>query len=205
MSAVLEQPPVETTPSSEEIPCLISTDEFYRTIESEVFLREARIGLWDGQIYEKLAKTQAHAVAGDKFHRTLDRCLPPGWYVSSENPITFSENRTPLPDQIVLRGEPDDYIDQRPGATNAGLVVELPVTSLKVGRGTKLAAYVSAGIPADWVINLIDRPIHVYSEPVLAEGRFASMTTIKPGESFPFALDGNQVAMIAASDLLPAR
>jgi Uma2 family endonuclease len=205
MSTVLEQSPVEATPSSEETPYLISTNEFYRMLESEVFPREARVGLWDGRIYEKMGKTQAHAVAGDKVRRTLDRSLPPGWYVSTENPITVSEKRAPLPDLIVLRGEPDDYIDHRPGAADVGLVVELSVTSLKVDRGTKLAAYASAGIPAYWVINLIDRLVHVYSDPVPGEGRFALIATVKPGESFPFTLDGNQVGLIAALDLLPIR
>ena len=35
-------------------------------LEGEVFPKEARVGLWDGRIYEKMAKTQAHAIAGNK-------------------------------------------------------------------------------------------------------------------------------------------
>jgi Uma2 family endonuclease len=202
MSTVME-PPIETT--LEEVPYLFSTEEFYRLLETEFFPDDARVGLWEGRIYKKMSKTQAHAVTGDKIHRRLDRALPAGWYVGGENPVTVSENKAPLPDLVVLRGEPDDYIDRRPGTADVGLVVELSFRSLKVDTGTKLAAYASAGFSAYWVINLLDRVIHVYSEPVPAEGRFASMTTVKPGETVPLALDGVQVAMIAASDLLPIR
>ena len=205
MSTVVERSPVEATPFSEEMPYLISTDEFYRMLECEIFPREARVGLWEGRIYQKMAKTQPHVVAGNKVHRTLDRALPPGWFVGGENPITVGANKAPLPDLIILRGEPDDYIDHRPGTAEVGLVVELSLTSLKFDTGAKLVAYASAGIPAYWVVNLVDGVVLVHSDPAPSEGRFASVVIAKRGESFPFILDGVQVAMIAASDLLPAR
>jgi Uma2 family endonuclease len=205
MSTVLEQPPVEATPSSDEKPYLISTEEFYRMLESEVFPREARVGLWDGRIYEKMAKTQAHAVSGNKVNLALLRVLPLGWFVGGENPITVGPKRAPLPDLVVLRGEPDDYIDNRPGAGDVGLVVELSLTSLKFDTGIKLAAYASAGIPAYWVVNLVDGVVIVYSDPILSESRYASVATVKRGESFAFVLGGTQIDPIAASDLLPAR
>ncbi len=205
MSSVLEQSPVEAPPIPEEIPYLFTTDEFYRLLENEFFPREARVGLWEGRIYEKMAKTQAHAVASMKANITLIRALPPGWSLSGENPITVSENKAPLPDLIVLRGEPDDYIDRRPGAADVGLVVELSFTSLKVDTGSKLESYARAGVSAYWVLNLKDQVIHVYESPIPAEGRFDAVATVAPGGSFPFTLDGAQVALIAASDLLPIR
>jgi Uma2 family endonuclease len=205
MSSVLEQSPVDARPIPEESPYLFSTDEFYRLLESEFFPRESRVGLWEGRIYEKMSKTQAHAVAGNKVNIALTRALPAGWFVGGENPITVSPNKAPLPDLIVLRGEPDDYIDQRPGTADVGLVVELSFTSLKVDQGAKLTSYASAGIPAYWVVNLVDRVVQVYADPVPVEGRFASVATVAPGGSFPFTLDGAQVCLIAASDLLPVR
>ena len=205
MSTALERSPVEATPTSEEVPYLISTEEFYRMLEGEVFPREARVGLWNGWIYEKMSKTQAHAVAGMKTQNALMRILPVGWTLSGENPITVSPNRAPLPDLIVLRGQPDDYIDRRPVAADVGLVVEFSMTSLKFDTGSKLVAYASTGIPAYWVLNLVDGVVLVHSDPIPSEGRFASVATVKRGESFPFFLDGAQVCLIAASDLLPAR
>jgi Uma2 family endonuclease len=205
MSSILERSPVDASATPEESPYLFSVDEFYRLLESEFFPREARVGLWDGRIYEKMAKTQAHAVAAMKANNTLTRILPPGWTLSGENPLTVGPRRAPLPDLIVLRGDPDDYIDRRPGGADVGLVVEFSLTSLKADTGPKLAAYASAGIPAYWVLNLVDGVVHVYSDPVPAESRFASAVTVKRGESFPFTLGGVPVGPIAASDLLPIR
>jgi len=205
MSSVLERSPVESPASPEEGPYLISVEEFYRMLEAEVFPREARVGLWEGRIYEKMAKTQAHAVAGNKATMALVRALPPGWFVGGENPVTVGPKRAPLPDLIVLRGAPDDYLDRRPGGADVGLVVELSLTSLKFDTGPKLAAYASAGIPAYWVLNLVDGVVHVHSDPIPVESRYASSATVRRGESFPFQLDGVPVGPIAASDLLPAR
>jgi Uma2 family endonuclease len=203
MSTVLEQSPVEVTPSSDEKPYLISTDEFYRMLESEVFPREARVGLWNGWIYEKTSKTQAHAVASIDATMTLTRALPPGWCLSGENPFTVSENKAPLPDLIVLRGRGKDYLKRRPGAADVGLVVEFSLTSLKIDTGSKLEAYARAGVVAYWVLNLKDNVIHVYTEPIPSEGRYATVATVGPGESIPLTLDGVLVGPIAASDILP--
>ena len=203
MSTVLGQPPVEATPTPDESPYLISTDEFYRMLESEIFPEEARIGLWNGWIYEKMSKTQAHAVASILATTTLTQVLPPGWCLSGENPFTVSQNKAPLPDMIVLRGTGKDYIKRRPEAADVGLVVEFSHSSLKIDTGSKLEAYARAGVTAYWVLNLKDNVIQVYENPVPAEGRYASMRIAGRDDSIPFTLDGTLVATIAALDLLP--
>ncbi len=207
-AAPIAEPESATAPDRpvvEGTPYLFSTEAFYRMIELGVFPRESRVGLWDGRIYEKMAKTQAHAVAGINVTMTLMRAVPPGWCFSHENPVTVGPNKAPLPDVVVLRGIGDDYLDRRPVAADVGLVVELSLTSLKFDTGAKLAGYASAGVPAYWVVNLVDGVVHVYSDPIPAEGRFASSATVARGESFPFALGGVPVGPIAASDLLPGR
>lgn len=203
MSTTLEQSPVEVTPTSEETPYLISTAEFYRMLESEVFPEEARVGLWNGWIYEKMSKTQAHAVASILATTTLTQVLPPGWCLSGENPFTLTQNKAPLPDMIVLRGQGKDYITRRPEAADIGLLVEFSHNNLRIDTGSKLEAYARAGVIAYWVLNLKDNVIQVYQNPIPSEGRYASIKIAERGDSIPFALDGTLVATIAALDLLP--
>jgi Uma2 family endonuclease len=205
MSSVLEQSPVDASPVAEESPYLFTADEFYRLLESKFFPPEARVGLWEGRIYEKMAKTQAHAVASINAIMTLTRVLPPGWCLSGENPFTVSQNKAPLPDLIVLRGRGNDYIDRRTEAADVGLVIEFSLTRLKFDTGSKLESYARAGVSAYWVLNFKDNVIHIYESPITEEGRFASVVTVALGGSFPFTLDGAQVCLIAASDLLPVR
>jgi len=186
-------------------PYLFSTDDFYRMIDLEVFPWDTQVYLWEGRIYDKMAKTQWHSVSGIKVGMTLYRILTPGWCVSTEGPITVDQGKSPLPDLAILRGVGDDYLDHRPIAEEIGLVVELSLSSLKFDTGRKLAAHAAAGISAYWVVNLVDLVVHVYSDPIPAEARYASAATFAPGESFPFNLGGVAVGPIAASDLLPGR
>src|ERR1700678_3491105 len=100
MSTVLEQSPVEATSIEQERPYLFSVDEFYRLLDNDIFPDEAKVWLWEGQVYQTMAKTQAHAVAGINVTMTLARSLPPGWCLSSENPITIGPDKAPLPNMV---------------------------------------------------------------------------------------------------------
>ena len=200
MSIVMEAP-IETT--AEESLYLFSTEEFYRLLETDFFPREARVGLWEGRIYRKMSKTQAHAVASINAITTFARILPAGWCLSGENPFTVSQDKAPLPDMIVLRGKGNDYIRRRPEAADVGLVIEFSHSSLKIDTGSKLEAYARAGVVAYWVSNLKDNVIQVYEKPIPAEGRYDSTLIAGRDDSIPFTLDGTLVGHIAALDLLP--
>lgn len=203
MSTVLEQSPVETTPTPEETLYRISTEEFYRMLEREVFPKDARVGLWNGWIYERMSKTQAHAVASINAITTLGRILPAGWCLSGENPFTLSENKAPLPDMVVLRGKGNDYFKRRPEAADVGLVIEFSHSSLRIDTGSKLEAYARAGVVAYWVFNLKDDVIQVYENPISEQGRYASTAIYRREDAIPFSLNGTLISNIAAIDLLP--
>lgn len=205
MSSVLEQAPVETLSSPEERPYLFSVDEFYRMIDHDIFPDEARVGLWEGRVYEEMGKKQPHSLSWSKLNAALVPRVPPGWCLWAECSITISHDKAPLPDMVILRGASDDYHDRRPVAGDIGLIIELADSSLKIDTGAKLVAYARAGIATYWVLNLKGNVIHVYADPIPSEGRYASSTTVGRDGSVPFLLDGSLIALIAASDLLPAR
>ncbi len=184
---------------------LISTAVFRRMLNAEVFADHDRVELWDGRIYKKMAKTQAHAVAGNLASIVLGRLLPDGWFPGSENPVTIDQGRVPVPDFVVLRGHPKDYIHRSPRPNDVGLIVEFSLTSLKFDIGAKLAGYASANIPVYWVLNLVENVILVFERPVPAERRYESSQTYAVGQSVPLRLDGVLIAEIAALDLLPVR
>ena len=202
MSTILEQPSVDAPSSPEERPYLFSVDEFYRMIDQDIFPDEARVGLWEGRVYEEMAKKHAHSFSWARLNAALLPILPPGWSLWAECSITISPDKVPLPDLIILRGDLEAHRGRRPVAGDVGLLIELADTSLKIDTGTKLRAYARAGIPAYWVVNLRDDVIHVYTDPVPSEDRYASTTIIGRDGSIPFVLDGTQVAMIPTSTIL---
>ena len=186
-------------------PHWIDATTFGRMLDAEVFPEGARVELWDGRIYEKMAKTQAHTVSGNKTNRVLTRTLRTGWFVGNENPVTINQQRVPLPDLVILRGEPDDYNGRRPSPADVGLIAEFSVTSLKSDTGFRLVGYAEANIPVYWVLNLIDNVVLVFERPVAVEGRYELAHTYSVGQSVPLRLDGVLVAEIPALDLLPVR
>jgi Uma2 family endonuclease len=202
MSSVLEQPPAETISSPVERPYLFSVDDFYRMVDLDFFPDDVRVGLWEGQVYEEMGKKHPHSLSWAKLNSALGQILPRGWSLWAECSIAISLNKAPMPDMLILRGDLDDFEDRRPVAADVSLMIELADTSLRIDTGTKLEAYAKAGIPAYWVFNLREDVIYVYTDPIPAEGRFRSMTTIDPDGSLPFVLDGVPVAMIPASRVL---
>ena len=202
MSSILERSPAEAPSSPEERPYLFSVDDFYRMIDRDIFPDEARVGLWEGRIYEEMAKKQAHSFSWTKLNAALIPILPPGWSLWAECTITLGPDMAPLPDMLILRGVAEEYRVRRPEAADAGLVVEVADSSLKIDTGAKLAAYARAGVAVYWVLNVKDNAIHIYTDPIPAEGRYGSATTVGLDGSVPFVLDGKPIAMLAASDLL---
>jgi len=208
MSLVQDPPTIAedaSTLTAGIVPYLFTAEVFGRMIDAEVFADEDRVELWDGRIYEKMAKTQAHTVSGNKVNHTLTRLLGNGWFTGNENPVTINQYRVPLPDFVVLRGIPDDYIDRRPSPGDVALIVEFSFTSLRSDTGSKLAGYAEANIPVYWVLDLIKNVVLVFERPIPAERRYESAQTYAVGQAVPLRLDGVLVAEIPALDLLPIR
>jgi Uma2 family endonuclease len=110
-----------------------------------------------------------------------------------------------LPDLALVRGQADDYRNQRPGPADVGLVIEVADTSLRKDLTRALEGYARAMIPVYWIINLVARRIEVYSRPVVREGVpvYESLVAYGPDDSVPLVLDGREVARIPARDILP--
>src|SRR5205807_2759297 len=110
----------------------------------------------------------------------------------------------PEPDVSVVSGSSADYVQAHP--TTAVLIVEVSDSTLRYDRGRKASLYARAGIADYWIVNLVDRRIEVYRDPVPDPTqhygyRYSSQSVIvPPGTVTPLALPQ---AAIPAADLLP--
>jgi Uma2 family endonuclease len=180
----------------------IDADEFLRMAEGNAFREGSRIELWDGILHEKMAKTRAHDTTCSMAVRTFYRHLPPGWYVAVETTLNLGGQRAPLPDLMIVRGEPEESAERRIEPRDLGLVIENAQTSLGSDTGRKLRGYAAGNVPQYWVIDLVSRTIHVFREPVASEERYAE-TAVHPYEdSIAVDLDGNPVGPIPVSTLI---
>ncbi len=205
MSTSVEQSPDRAFSCVEGSPYRFSTDDFYRMVDLGILPKGNRASLWDGLVYEKPPKSTAHAAVGSALLMTFLRADLQGWFPSFDNSITIGPDRSPAPEIAVIRGVPRDYLERRPDAADAGLLVEMNDEIIKNDIARKRAAYASVGIPAYWALDLDRSAIDVYTDPIPSEGRYASVATFAPGESIPLILDGRTVARFSVAESLVLR
>ena len=108
MSSVLEQSQTEAPSSPEGRSYLFSVDDFYRMIDLDIFPDEARVGLWEGRVYEEMAKKHAHSFSwGQAEPRGFDAHPTAGLVRSGRNARSPSaRTKAPLPDMLILERRP---------------------------------------------------------------------------------------------------
>ncbi len=178
--------------------------EYERLVEAELLGPEDRIELLGGQMIVKEPQYSPHATAIQLVQRTLDRAFGPGWSVRPLLPIALAEDSEPEPDVCVVRGNPRDYRDTHP--ESPVLIVEVSLSRLGFDREHKGSLYARAGITDYWIVNLPDRRVEIYREPV-PDGaaffgwRYGHSATLGPDQRIaPLAAPA---AEIAVADLLP--
>ena len=164
------------------------------------------IELLEGLLVRKMTKNPPHRVATRRTRVALERVVPSGWYVDTQEPIETSDSE-PEPDVAVIRGATEAYLESHPPASAVGLVVEIAEASVKRDRELKDRVYARARIPVYWLLNLESDRLEVFSQP---EGsgsgaKYASHVELTRDESVAFSLDGVEIASVPVSSLLPPK
>ena len=139
--------------------------EYDRLIELGIFQPGEEIELIGGELIVAEPQGAAHYTAIVKSTRALQAAFGPGWYVRAEGPIGLDDDSEPEPDVAVVPGEPDDYSRAHP--SRPVLTLEVAESSLANDRGRKGSLYARAGLADYWVLNLIERALEVYRDPVV--------------------------------------
>jgi len=133
-------------------------------IELGVFKPGERIELIGGDLMVAEPQGAAHYTAIVKTATALEWAFGPGWEVRTQGPIGLDDDSEPEPDVAVVPGGPDDYAQAHPSFP--ALTVEVAEASLAIDRDHKGSLYARVGLADYWVVNLIDRVVEVYREPV---------------------------------------
>jgi Uma2 family endonuclease len=141
-----------------------SRAEYERLIELGVFQAGEPIELIGGELMVAEPQGAAHYTAIRKIAKALEAAFGRGWEVRTQGPIGLDDDSEPEPDVAVVPGSPDDYGRAHP--SRPALTVEVAESSLNIDRRHKGSLYARAGLPDYWVLNLIDRVLEVYREPV---------------------------------------
>ena len=105
--------------------------------------------------------------------------------------VSRTRDSMPEPDISVARGEPDDYLDVDPGPDDVALVVEVSDSTIVADR-IMATTYGGDRIPAYWIVNVIDRQIEVYANPV--DGVYPPPIIVPETGAVDLIIDGQVVA-----------
>jgi Uma2 family endonuclease len=141
-----------------------SLDEFHQMTDLGFFIDE-RIELIDGEIIEMPPQKDVHAIVVSLVDKTFSKAVPDGFWVRSQLPLHLGDASEPEPDLSIVTGNPRDYLGKGHPKT-AFLVVEVSDSTLQFDRTIKASLYAKAGIDEYWILNLIDRCVEVYRNPV---------------------------------------
>jgi Uma2 family endonuclease len=140
-----------------------SKAEYYRMAEMG-FFNGQRVELIDGEVILMSPQEASHATAVGLVADALQAIFSEGFTIRVQQPLDLGEVHEPEPDIAVVPGQRRDYATSHP--KTATLIVEVALTSVDYDRNVKSSLYAKAGIPEYWLLNLRDRRLEVFREPV---------------------------------------
>ncbi len=181
-----------------------SVEKYHEMVRAGIIDEDDPVELLEGWIVKKMTKSPLHRTVTGLLRDALQRVMPEGWFVDSQDPVTLSASE-PEPDAVLVRGSRLDYLDHHPGPGDVALVAEVSDSGLSRDRVFKKSIYAAAGIAVYWVVNLVDRRLEVYSGCTnSASGSdYARCDCFVAGQKVPLVVDGRIVAEVPVAAILP--
>jgi len=181
-----------------------SRAEYETLVEKGFFQPGERLELLDGLLVGREPQGSLHAAVVARAQQLLARAFGPDHHVRVRSPVALDDMSEPEPDLAVVRGDPWDYRQGHPAAPV--LLVEVAESTIALDRRRKGGLYARAGVAEYWILNLNDRVLEVYRQPVRSASarygwKYRSVRLLKPGAVVsPLAAPA---ARIRVADLLP--
>ena len=159
-----------------------TVNEYHRLIDESFFAEKENIELIRGEIIKMSPKRTPHCVCNSLLWKTMYNLIGDRAEIRVQEPIFIPPNSEPEPDVVIAVNKDDNYLSSHPTPNDILLVVEIsdstlqydsPKETLREGE-TKIPLYAEAGINTYWIINLSDRHLEAYTQPLKdAKGKFA--------------------------------
>ena len=180
------------------------TIEAYRKLGPTGLFDDVKPMLIDGEIFTMVLPKPPHDTAHGLTEDWLRAVFVSGYHVRSQKGFDIGERTDPGPDLAVVPGSIRDYATRTP--TTAVLIVEVSHTTLFMDTTTKAEWYATAGVPEYWVIDIENRRLLVFRDPVALPaglGATAYQTHLAFGPDDTVSPLAAPNAAIKVADLLP--
>lgn len=165
----------------------LTVNDYHRMIEEGLLPEGEPFELIEGQILRKERQGQGedpmtvghkHAVAVNALTLLNPKLMKRGCHMRVQQPITLPPYNEPEPDGAVVVGRNEDYSDHHPSAKEVLCVIEVSEATSEHDRTNKLRVYAKSGIKQYVIINLVDRVVEIYTQPMAEKGRFGQTVTL---------------------------
>jgi Uma2 family endonuclease len=176
-----------------------TVDEYEKLIRHGILTENHNVELIRGEIVPKMPKGELHFACLKRLTAMFAELVAKSAILSVQDPVVLADSE-PEPDFALLVPRADFYAAGKPRPVDAYLVIEVADTSLDYDREVKAALYAENGIAEYWIVNLVDRCLEVYRQP-RADGTYADVQTLRPGDSVALAL--LRAVTVAVADIIP--
>lgn len=155
---------------------------------------------------DRMTVGHEHAVAISNLTDLNPRLRRIGCHIRIQQPVTLPPWDEPEPDGAVVLGTQQDYTERHPGPADVTCVIEVADSSLRRDRTTKLRIYAGSGIARYIIINLPDRVVEVYTQPMNGNGgtpRYGQSVTSSGRQAVEISAAGGKRLSVPVRALLP--
>ena len=182
----------------------LSVQQYHVMIRTGILTDDDPVELLDGLLVTKMPKNRRTAPPRGWQEACLNNVCRHSWLVDTQEPITL-EASEPEPDLIVVRGGRERYTARHPGPADVALVIEVADATLKRDRDLKQRLYAQAGIPAYWIVNLVENMVEQYTLPSGAADSpgYRERRIFRRGDAVTLMCGNEILAEVPVSELLP--
>lgn len=171
--------------------------QYEQMVDAGVLTTGNRVERIEGRIVPTSPRNSRHVPSLEMTRRALDPDGPASALIRAQYPLTLGAASASEPGVAVVPDTIHGYVDRHP--SDALPVAEGADSSLAKGREPKRLLYAQHGVPACWIINLVDQRLEVYRDP--ASGDYASTTTLGRNDTVtPHFIE----TVLSVADLIPA-
>lgn len=137
----------------------------------------------------------SHAGTVQRIDKYLKQLLGNQADIRVQLPITLSTSE-PESDIAVVQINPTDYGNRHPGVEDIFLLIEVART-LNFDCDQKAAIYAGAGIADYWVVNVTQRQVHVFRQPI--EGEYQSKIIVSASSLAPVTFPASPESIVSSA------
>ena len=160
-------------------------DDYHHMIEVGLLVGR-QVELLNGEIVEMPPEGEPHAYYSTEGSDYLKALLGDRVTIRQGKPITIiTSNSEPEPDIAIVQPLGREYLQHHPYPENIFWLIEFSQTTLAKDLEAKRKTYAAALIQEYWVVDLKNKQLKVFRNPV--DGDYPSEETLTSGEICPIA------------------